>query len=264
MNNIEVNPLVTIITVVYNGEATIEKTIISVLNQSYINIEYIIVDGKSTDSTLNIINRYKSSISSIISETDNGISDAMNKGIKNANGTLVGIINADDWLELNTIEIVVAAFLQNPNAVIHGDLKVHTNLNDYYISKGPTKPNLIKGMEINHPTAFVPLDLYKKHGYFNEDLKIVFDWEFILRLHLCGIKFKNIPNILANFTLGGVSTKYAKNIVYEMHCVRKKYKLYKFYDYYFIINRIRLLLFGSNMIKISQYKRLIKFKLFNN
>ena len=101
MNN---SPLISIITVSYNAVKTIEDTITSVLNQTYSNIEYIIIDGASTDGTLEVIKKYQDDISIIVSEPDKGIYDAMNKGIERANGELIGIINADDWYEANAVE----------------------------------------------------------------------------------------------------------------------------------------------------------------
>ena len=101
------NPLISIITVCYNAEGTIEQTIRSVLNQTYKNIEYIIIDGFSTDNTLNIIERYKDSIAMVVSERDQGIYDAMNKGLSLAKGCFIGFLNADDWYDENALEIVV-------------------------------------------------------------------------------------------------------------------------------------------------------------
>ncbi len=108
-------PLVSIITVVYNGAKTLEQTILSVLNQTYKNIEYIIIDGESTDGTLDIIEMYRDKISTCISEPDEGLYDAMNKGVSIANGELIGIINSDDWFEKNAVELVVSSYVNNLN-----------------------------------------------------------------------------------------------------------------------------------------------------
>lgn len=94
---------ISIITITYNSEKTIEETILSIINQNYQNIEYIIIDGGSKDNTLNIINKYKTKISKVISEPDNGISDAFNKGIREATGDIIGIINSDDILNIDTL-----------------------------------------------------------------------------------------------------------------------------------------------------------------
>ncbi len=233
------------------------------INQSYKNIEYIIIDGKSSDKTLEIINKYSNSIAKIISEKDTGIADAMNKGIENAHGSLIGIINADDWFEIDAIEHIVNASFNHKNCILHGSLRVYDSEKSFYISKAPEHPNLKKGMEINHPTVFVPTQFYKKFGCFDTSYKIVFDWDLILRFYLEGVIFIPITNVLANFSIGGVSTTDSKKIIYEMHEIRKKNVLYKYFDYHFLINRIRLAFFGPYVIKISQFKRLLKYKIAN-
>ena len=121
MNNI---PLISIITVSYNAVKTIEDTILSVINQTYPNIEYIIIDGGSTDGTLDIIKKYQDKITYWVSEPDKGIYDAMNKGIAKANGELIGIINADDWYELDAVQNVVLEFNNTRPAIYHGGLNI--------------------------------------------------------------------------------------------------------------------------------------------
>ncbi len=111
-------PLISIITVVYNGEKYLKQAIESVINQTYKNIEYIIIDGGSTDNTLNIIKNYHQNISKWVSEPDNGLYDAMNKGIKLATGELIGMVNSDDWSELTAVEIIVNEYLKNDNKQI--------------------------------------------------------------------------------------------------------------------------------------------------
>ncbi|MDO4190908.1 MAG: glycosyltransferase, partial [Bacteroidales bacterium] len=133
MNN---TPLVSIITVCFNAEKTIEQTIQSVINQTYSNIEYIIIDGKSTDSTLNIVSKYKDNIATIISEPDNGIYDAMNKGIKLSSGELIGIINADDWYEKDAVKIMVNKYLSTENkdnSLYYGMIRIWKNNKEYCV-----------------------------------------------------------------------------------------------------------------------------------
>lgn len=110
-------PLISIITVVYNGEKYLEQTIQSVINQTYKNIEYIVIDGGSTDGTLDIIKKYEEHISYWVSESDKGLYDAMNKGIGVAKGELIGMINSDDWYELEAVEIMAEAYKNNPTKV---------------------------------------------------------------------------------------------------------------------------------------------------
>jgi len=108
-----IEPLVSIITVVLNGRKTIEQTILSVRNQSYANIEYIIIDGGSTDGTINIIEKYSEGVDFWISESDNGLYDAMNKGIGYANGELIGLLNSDDYYESDAVSRVIEAYKSN-------------------------------------------------------------------------------------------------------------------------------------------------------
>ncbi|OJW78850.1 glycosyltransferase family 2 protein [Spirosoma sp. 48-14] len=198
--------LVTIITVCLNSDKHIEQTIQSVLNQSYNNIEYIIIDGKSTDSTLEIIKRYASkhpSIIQYISEPDAGIYNAMNKGIKMAKGELIGIINSDDWYEVNTVENVLLAYSKNGLAVYHGIQR--TYLNDKIIGLQCTSSNQLQIRMIEHPTCFLPKELYSTYGIFDENYKYASDYELMLRLQSKNIPFVMIESILANFREGGAS-----------------------------------------------------------
>lgn len=195
-------PLVSIITIVYNGEKYIEQAVLSVINQTYLNIEYIIVDGGSTDNTLSIINRYRNHIHSVISEKDRGISDAFNKGIKMASGELVGILNADDWYEKEAVELVVA---HSVNAdVIYGDMKLWNSDEPDFIVKG-NHSLLEQEMTINHPTVFVRKSCYEKVGLFDEKFRCAMDYDMLLRLKVNNGRFAYVPYVLANMRWGGFS-----------------------------------------------------------
>ena len=150
--------LVSIITVVYNGEKYLEQTINSVIKQTYNHIEYIIIDGGSTDNTIEIIQAHHAHITYFVSEPDGGLYDAMNKGISVAKGSLIGMINSDDWYELNTVELMVAAYKENPQkSIFHSDR--------YDVFYGGNRkirkfnPSLYKflfyGMTYNHPSMFI-------------------------------------------------------------------------------------------------------------
>ena len=154
-------PLVSIITVAYNADPFIEKTIQSVLSQTYSPIEYIIIDGGSTDKTVDIIKKYNDHIAYWRSEKDNGISEAFNKGLSRAAGDIIGIINADDWYETDTIEKVVADF--GNTDIIYGDLQIWNKEKKDFIQKGD-HGLLAKEMTVNHPTVFIKKDCYKKMG----------------------------------------------------------------------------------------------------
>lgn len=203
-------PLVTIITVVLNGESFLEQTINSVLNQTYTNIEYIIIDGGSKDKTLTIINKFKNKIDYWISEPDNGLYFAMNKGIGLANGDLIGILNADDYYEPNAISQIINSYLKTNAAILHGDIILESNK-----SKIRMKPDFNKMMQqpsIFHPTCFVKKEVYNKINCFNTSYKISADYDFLLRCIKNNFKFEYVPEIITHFRPGGMSASCASNI----------------------------------------------------
>lgn len=225
-------PLVSIITVVYNGEKTLLDTINSVANQTYKNIEYIIIDGLSTDNTLEIIRSNIKIISTLISEEDDGLYDAMNKGIGIARGDIVGIINSDDWYEPEAVEIAVNAFIKNPEVEI-----VHGNMNYFYnnqVSKkitplgGMLRMKLL-GMSYFHPTFFVKKSVYNGLK-FNINYRILADYDFVMRCILSNKKFYYINRILANMRSGGVSASFIPRIL-EGHNIRIGIGMNIFYVY---------------------------------
>lgn len=203
---------ITIITVCFNSEKTIRKTIESVLNQDYNNIEYIIVDGGSNDDTLNIIKEF-SGIAKIISEKDNGIYDAINKGILLATGDIIGILNSDDVLnDLNTISDVATRFINNQSldAVIGDIIFLNEKGKTYrhYSSKGWTPNKLEWGLMPPHPTFYCKRQNYIKYGLYSLEFKIASDYELLIRFLLVNkIRYEYIPKILVKMSLGGISTK---------------------------------------------------------
>ena len=205
-------PLVSIITVVYNGAKHLEQTINSVLNQSYANIEYLIIDGGSTDGTVDIINRYENKIDYWQSEKDGGIYFAMNKGISLAKGELIGILNADDFYLPDTVKKIVEAHTLAPSDIYHGDMQ--------YVTENATllsiaKPDINKMNEmpaIFHPTCFVKRVVYDKAGVFDTQYKISADYDLLLRYLKKNFSFHYIPEPLTSFRLGGMSGSCASNI----------------------------------------------------
>lgn len=203
---------VSIITVCYNSSETIESTIRSVVSQNYTNIEYIVVDGLSSDSTLSIVEKYKNKIAKVISEKDNGIYDAINKGIAASTGDVVAILHADDfYTNENVIAAVVAVFeSENVNAV-YGDLQYvdridTTIIKRNWISGAYKKENFLKGWMPPHPSFFVTKECYNKFGLFNTDLKSAADYELMLRLlykNNCSVNY--IPQVLVKMRVGGKS-----------------------------------------------------------
>jgi len=201
-------PLISIITVVYNGEKHLQQTINSVYNQSYKNIEYIVVDGCSTDGTLDIIKKNESKITKWISESDDGLYDAMNKGISMASGDIIGIVNSDDWYELDAVETIVKTCLKNADKnFFHGDKMCIPEHGEPFVRKAKNNSFLIKyhGMVLNHPTMFVHKSVYNMVKY-NTKLSSLSDYQFVLtNYNKNKSQFEYIPKVISNYRLGGIS-----------------------------------------------------------
>ena len=201
---------VSIITISYNSEETIEDTILSVINQNYENIEYNIIDGGSNDKTQEIINKYKSNISNIISEKDRGIYDAMNKGVNISSGDIIGILNSDDiYLDNNVITDIVSKIKDND--AIYADLVYVDRLNidkvnRYWKSGKYKKGAFLYGWMPPHPTFFVKRDCYNKYGLYNTTLQSASDYELMLRfIHKYKISLSYLPRVITKMRIGGVS-----------------------------------------------------------
>ena len=199
------NICVSIITVCFNSEKTIERTIKSVLEQTYKNLEYIIVDGKSTDKTLEIVEKYRPLFKGrmkVISEPDQGIYDAMNKGICNASGELIGIINSDDYYETDTVENVVAAMKDEDYQILYGMLRVIKENEDTGVIVMPKHENLENEM-LAHPTCFVTKKVYSDFGMYDIKYRSCADHDFMLRMRKHSeVVFIPVYKLLANFTEG--------------------------------------------------------------
>jgi glycosyltransferase involved in cell wall biosynthesis len=216
------NSLISIITVVYNGVATLEQTILSVINQTYKNIEYIIIDGGSTDGTIDIIKKYEKHLAYWVSEPDKGIYDAMNKGIDKATGELIGIVNSGDYYETNTIKCIVEKFIENRAiGVFHGLLRIYDKNGKFECILGNHSSHLSKGM-IEHPTCFVNKAIYDKYGFFDTQYKSAADYDFLLKLYFNSVKFMFLESVLANFHRGGMSGSWVG--LYEKLSIFKKFK----------------------------------------
>jgi len=205
-------PKVTIITVAFNSEKTIEDTINSVISQSYPNIEYIIIDGKSTDNTLKICHQYKTQISVLKSQKDKGIYDAMNKGIELATGDIVGILNSDDfYTDDNVITDIVNNFMQSNAKAVYANLVYVDSDNTNQIKRtwtaGKYKPNsFLKGWMPPHPTFFLTKDCYTKFGKYTLKLKSAADYELMLRMiHKHQIPLSYLNRVIIKMRVGGVS-----------------------------------------------------------
>lgn len=210
-----------IITIVLNDEQNIEKTILSVIHQKDVDVEYIVIDGSSTDETLNIIEKYKDKIDVLVSEKDNGIVDAFNKGAQLASGNVIGIVNSGDFLEEDVLKSVHNAFVEGVD-IVYGNVQYwDKGKKDYIFSADHNY--LGKFMSINHPAVFVKKEVYNKFGLFDEDYPVAMDYELMLRFFINGVAFKHIDKILSNMALGGISDINWQQAYKEAYMIRKKH-----------------------------------------
>lgn len=223
--------LVSVITVCFNSEKTIEQTIKSVLEQTYPWIEYIVIDGKSDDTTLEIVKRYEEKFQGRmrwISEKDSGIYEAMNKGIRLANGEVIGIINSDDYYEENAVEKMIIHMSEDPYQILYGFTRTFRNeiMDNIFISS----PDFLRMRPMSHPACFVTKGVYEKYGMYDEQYKFVADYDFFLRMKDFGVKFVPVYSIIANFRTGGASA--SRQAYLERLCLEKRYGMISNYVYY--------------------------------
>jgi glycosyltransferase involved in cell wall biosynthesis len=243
----------TIVTVCYNSEDTIASTIRSVLEQTYKDIEYIIVDGGSIDNTLSTIRKYEHKFNGNlywVSESDNGLYDAMNKGIKMATGDVIALLNSDDlFCDERALEKVMNVFADNPKLdSVYADL--------YYVSQNDTNKIVRKwisgkqrlfslGWHPAHPTLYLKKEVYQNFGLFNLDFKLAADFEIMLRF-FDKHKISNVylEQAFVKMRLGGESNKSFKNMYMQnIECIKafevNKLRVNKFmYPFYRLIPKL--------------------------
>ncbi len=209
-------PKLSIITACLNAENTIRQTIESVLHQGVDGVEYIIIDGGSTDGTLGIINEYVESIAVIVSEPDQGISDAFNKGIALANGEYIGIINADDYYEPEAFSAVLAITQQQGRPdVVHGSLRyIPGTAGDSYLEH-PDIERINHYMSVFHPTMFIRRTAYQSIGVYRLDYHYAMDSEWVHRAIKSQLSFAQSLQVISNMRLGGTSHKYMYHSLLE-------------------------------------------------
>lgn len=233
---------ISIITVSFNSAKTIEQTIQSVLSQRYSNVEYIIIDGASQDETLSIIEKYRDKISIFISEKDNGIYNAMNKGLKLATGDIIGILNSDDfYADENVLSDIAQLFEQGKADAVYADLQ-YVDANDTrkikrHWKSGKYKPgDFLFGWMPPHPTFFVRKEVYEKYGLFNENLSSAADYELMLRfIHKYQISLDYLPRVIVKMRSGGQSNVTAKNRIKANLEDRKAWEINALKPYFFTL-----------------------------
>lgn len=211
---------VSIITATYNSEKTIIDTLLSLEKQTHLDIEYIIIDGVSKDNTLKVIDRNSTRVSTIISEPDKGIYDALNKGILAATGDIIGFLHSDDLLaDSNVIADVVATFENNGCDAVYGDLQYVARDNiDHVIrcwKSGDFRPRKMQyGWMPPHPTFYMKRELYERWGGFDLSFKISADYDSLTRYIIYHqVKLAYLPRVLTKMRVGGISNRSVKNMI---------------------------------------------------
>lgn len=213
--------LFTVITCTFNSEETIADCIGSVMNQSYPNIEHLIIDGLSSDSTLDVVKRINPNCK-IISEKDYGIYDAFNKGILNSSGQIIGFLHSDDiFYNKDCIKKINTKFKQDIDGV-YGNLNYVSKIDKNkiirrWVSSQHSHSLIFKGWMPPHPTLFLRKKIYEKHGLFNLDYKISSDYDFMVRIFKDSqLNFSHIPSVITNMRIGGNSNRNILNILRKM------------------------------------------------
>lgn len=239
----DATPLISIITVVLNDKEGLRRTIQSVQNIQYPHIQYIVIDGGSTDGTIDVIEANQNSIDYWISEPDRGISDAFNKGIAAAKGEIIGLINAGDSYRAEAVELVVREYRatsDKENFLCSGNMYVEEwntvlHADPGYAAKLPFMMPLI-----NHPTCFVAATIYKKVGVFNTAISIAMDYEFLLRCHRAGVRIICLDQIMVDIKGFGISDRRFWQSYKELLRYSEKKVLTLMIGPYMLFNRMRL------------------------
>lgn len=236
------NSVISVITVCYNCKNDIEPTILSVINQTYNTIEFIIIDGGSTDGTLEIIKKYRDKINVLVSEPDNGIYDAMNKGLKLATGKWGIFLNSgDSFAEKDTLLKVYEYIIDRKDedfVFIVGSTKRIYEKNKYFISTPHFFCSPSKGMGFSHQSVFFKVSLHKAMP-FSEEFKLMGDLDFFCNCYNQGYNYIQVPITISNFVTGGISRQKWKTNVTERYRIFKKYINFpSLFDYLLLINTI--------------------------
>lgn len=218
---------ISIITVAYNSEKSIIPSIESVIAQCgyCAEVEYWIIDGKSKDKTVEVAESYRLQLEEkgidyhIISESDGGIYDAMNKGILRASGDVIGILNTDDWYEPHTFRVVCDTFQKRKCDLMFGNIRIHRQDGTSFIKKARQR-KFQTSRDWNHPTTFVKAELYKKYPFLNKGIHD--DYGFYLRMRKLQVKIVTVDQVLANFKMGGASNR--KSLQASIKRIRDRYQ----------------------------------------
>lgn len=219
----------TVVTVAYNAQSVIEKTITSVLNQSYLPYEYFIIDGKSNDKTVEIAKKYSVEFANkgikykVISEEDSGIYNAMNKGIELATGDFISFLNAGDWYEADSLKNINEFYNEGEFELTYGSLNYINPDGSSTIKTSKFDSFPVSSRHWNHPSMFLKTDIYKTYK-FDETFKTYADFDLYLKLRKDGTKIRVIDKVITNFVADGVSTN--RDIKKVLARSKEKYNAY--------------------------------------
>lgn len=201
---------ISIVTVCYNSVETIERAIKSVIGQDYDDVEYIVIDGGSTDGTVDVIKKYEQNISYWISEEDGGIYDAMNKGIEHSTGDVIAFLNSDDWYEDNILGEIARRFKEPEMQILCGNIYSHWKgrVERSHIDKEKIEQDIRYCMGYHHSAMFVRKKLFLQFGKFDTQFKIVADYDWLLRVYDGHINIIVVDKVFTNFSCGGISSRY--------------------------------------------------------
>lgn len=254
---------ISIVTICYNSAKTIEDTIKSVLNQNYGNLDYVIIDGASTDSTMDIVERYRSMLSVVVSEKDRGISDAFNKGIARSTGEVICFINSDDVMLPGALDAISHAF-DGKHDIYCGNVLLENPKSGFKCREVPstTFPVVPMFRHVAHQGMFITPDAYRRFGTYDINVKYPMDLEFLMRAYRQGASFKHVDYDIACFRAGGATSNeiYKKKKDY-LYIVKKNggnwLQAYFFYYFLVLTQLVKHLLnaFGSDFGQKLRYRR---------
>ena len=263
---------ISVVTIVKNGVEYMEETILSVVNQENVRIEYIIIDGGSTDGTLEIIEKYKDQIAHFVTGSDGGIYQAINKGISFSSYPLVGLIHCGDSYAPNVLALVYDTFKKTDASVLYGDviIKEVEGGNVYLKNYIADHQRLGTKMSIFHPSTFIKRKIYLELGLYNVSFRSAADYDLLLSWFIKGVDFFHIPHVLAVFRSGGLSSTNFNLTVQENFKIRRRQfglkravsyvlKTVLFHYYFSFRKAFFIFIFGKNkftLLKEKKYKKI--------
>lgn len=219
---------ISVVTATYNSAATVEQTVRSVLAQTYPAYEYIVMDGGSTDGTVDLVKSFEDELAAagttliVVSEPDEGMYDAMNKGVTRASGDVVGIINSDDWYEDCALDVVAREYDREPFDLFWADLRLVMPNGKTFVKRAKNR-SYATSRDWNHPTTFIAKSIYEKYLYRTDSIHD--DYDLILRLKKDNVKMTVVNKVIANFRMEGVSHK--RSVSAAFSSVKMKYMIYR-------------------------------------